>query len=140
MLKMVHGGNDEKNLLPMVRYAQETGNDAICKAVILSHLGEPDCPDVQAVKRANADATTVLRDIGVHARTLVQLLDVRTQEGKDMTLNMLVKDWRSTSASAPQWYVSCLFPSSKMLLTLLRLLIQCAGQPTGKRRPVSGRL
>lgn len=106
MLKMVHGSNDEKNLLPMVRYAQCSGNDAVCKAIILKHLGEPDCPDVRTVVRENEGTTTVSRDIGVHARTLVQLLDVRTQEGRDMTLNMLVKDWRSTSSSAPQWYVT----------------------------------
>jgi hypothetical protein len=106
MLKMVHGTSTEQLLLPMIRYAQESGNDALCKAIILKHLGEPNCPDVLQVRKENEGITTVPRDVGSHAKTVLELLSIRLQEGKDMTMAMLVKDWRATKTSnAPQWYV-----------------------------------
>jgi len=103
MLKMVHGTSSEHLLLPMIRYGQESGNDAVCKAIILKHLGEPNVPDVHIVQKENEGVTTTRRDVGSHARTVVQLLELRLSKGEDTTMAMLVKDWRSTAASAPQW-------------------------------------
>lgn len=105
MLKMVHGTSSEHLLWPMIRYGQETGNDAVCKAIILTHLGEPNAPDPVRVCKENEGVATTRRDVGLHAQTVVRLLEQRLSEGKDMTMAMLVKDWRSTSTSAPQWQV-----------------------------------
>jgi hypothetical protein len=103
MLKMVHGTSSEHLLYPMIRYAQQSGNDAICKAIMLTHLGEPNVPDVMQVVKENEGIATTPRDVGTHAQTLVKLLSLRIDEGKDMTMAMLVKDWRSTGVAAPQW-------------------------------------
>ena len=103
MLKMVHGTSSEHLLLPMIRYGQASGNDAVCKAIILKHLGEPNIQDPLLVEKENEGITTMRREVGSHAQTVVQLLEQRLSEGKDMTMAMLVKDWRSTAASAPQW-------------------------------------
>jgi hypothetical protein len=103
MLKMVHGTSSEHLLYPMIRYAQQSGNDAICKAIMLTHLGEPNVPDVMQVVKENEGIATTPRDVGTHAQTLVKLLSLRIGEGKDMTMAMLVKDWRSTGVAAPQW-------------------------------------
>lgn len=101
MYKLVHGTNSEHLLFPMIRYGQHSGNDALCKAVLLTHLGEPNPPDLAPIVAANDGVSTYQRDVGAHVKAMVRLLQQRTQEGKDMTLNMLVKDWRSTSESAP---------------------------------------
>jgi hypothetical protein len=98
---MVHGSANEDLLLPMVRYAQESGNDAICKAIMLTHLGEPDCPNIQEVKANNANETTYERDVGVHAQILVKLLDLRLRQGSNITPTMLAKDWRTKSIDTP---------------------------------------
>lgn len=98
---MVHGTSSERLLLPMVRYAQASGNDALCKAIILKHLGEPDCPDVHQVEIENEGITTYRRDVGIHAKTVVQLLHLRITQGSNVTANMLVKDWRTIGANTP---------------------------------------
>jgi hypothetical protein len=137
---MVHGTSSEHLLWPMIRYAQESGNDPICKAIMMKHLGEPDAPDVMDVVSANEDIVTTRRDVGQHAKTLVRLLHLLIQDGRDVTMAMLVKDWRSTAATAPQWYVVWI---SKFPLTILSLLTlwnhsnpvqyQRKGQPTRKK-------
>lgn len=111
MLKMVHGTSSEHLVWPMVRYAQQSGNDAICKAVLLTHLGEPNTPDVMQVVSENEGIVTERRDVGKHAKTVVELLHLRVQQDANVTMAMLVKDWRNTGAGAEQWYVcimSCL--------------------------------
>ena len=102
---MVHGTSSEHLLWPMVRYAQQSGNDPICKAIILTHLGEPNAPDVMQVVNENEGIATIRRDVGTHAKTLVQLLNELIMDGRDITMAMLIKEWRSTSATAAQWYV-----------------------------------
>lgn len=101
MLKMVHGSSSEHLALPMIRYAQESGNDAVCKAIILTHLSEPNAPDILQVQNEHEGATTVPRDVGKHAQAAVRLLDAHLSEGDNMTMNMLVKEWRTTAESAP---------------------------------------
>ena len=103
MLKMVHGSSSEQLLWPMVRYAQQTGNDAVCRAILMKHLGEPDSVDVLEVCRQNDGTTTERRDVGKHAQTVVRLLALRMREGQDVTQAMLVKDWRAKPDKAEQW-------------------------------------
>jgi hypothetical protein len=103
---MVHGTSSEHLLWPMIRYAQQSGNDPICKSIILTHLGEPNIPDVMSIVKVNEGISSTPRDVGRHAQTVVKLLSLRIREGKDMTLAMLVKEWRCNGASAPQWYVT----------------------------------
>lgn len=98
---MVHGTSSEKLLLPMIRYAQASGNDALCKAIILKHLGEPDCPDVKQVDQDNDGITTIRKEVGVHAKTVVQLLHLRIQQNAKMTIAMLTKEWRTIGANTP---------------------------------------
>lgn len=78
----------------MVRYAQANGNDAICKSIILSKLGEPNIQPVAEVDVANASITTDDRDVGRHAQTVTQLLQQKMNENEKLTLPMLVKEWR----------------------------------------------
>jgi hypothetical protein len=87
----------------MIRYAQQSGNDEICKAIILTHLGEPNGPNMLAVLKDNEGTSSTPRDVGTHAQTVVKLLSLRMSERKDMTLAMLVKEWRGTGPSTPQW-------------------------------------
>jgi hypothetical protein len=105
MLKMVHGTSSEHLVWPMVRYAQQSGNDPICKAILLTHLGEPNAPDVMKVVADNEGIVTKRRDVGKHAKTVVQLLHKCMQNDDNVTMSMLVKEWRSTGAAASQWYV-----------------------------------
>jgi len=103
MIKMVHGSSSERILWPMVRYAQASGNDSVCKAIILKNLAEPNCPDVTEVQRANDGITTDPRDVGKHAKTVTQLLYERSQDGDLLTLPMLVKEWRTKPDNASPW-------------------------------------
>jgi hypothetical protein len=105
LFKMVHASKEaERMLVSMIRYGQQCGNDAVCKAIILNNLGEPDRPNLDQVMRDNADTTTLSRDVGWHAQTLLKLLLLRTQEGTRMTMAMLVRDWRASPSTAEQWY------------------------------------
>jgi hypothetical protein len=104
MLKMVHGSSGENLLWPMIRYAQAGGNEEICRAVILTHLNEP-LMDVDELFRRYDGEINDPRDVGLHCKTATELLNTRQQEGAELTLAQLVKEWRSKSADAPQWYV-----------------------------------
>lgn len=92
MIGMIEG--KEGGFWPMVRYAQANGNDAICKSIILSKLGEPNIQPVAEVDVANASITTDDRDVGRHAQTVTQLLQQKMNENEKLTLPMLVKEWR----------------------------------------------
>jgi hypothetical protein len=98
---MVHGTSSERLLLPMIRYAQASGNDELCKAIILTHLGEPNCPDVKQVEIDNEGITTIRREVGKHAQTVVRLLYLRLQHNAKITVAMLTKDWRTSGANTP---------------------------------------
>jgi len=98
---MVHGSSSENLALPMIRYGQESGNDAVCKAIILTHLGEPNAPDFLRLRKEHEGVTTIPRDVGKHAQAVVRLLDEHLSQGDNMTMAMLVKEWRTTSDDAP---------------------------------------
>lgn len=103
MIKMVHGTSGYQLFWPMVRYAQASGNDAICRSIVLNHLGEPGVPVASEVQKQNDGITTEPRDVGRHAQTLVRLLELKTQQGEDLTLPMLVKEWRMKPDKAAPW-------------------------------------
>ena len=88
----------EENLMPMVRYAQASGNDAVCKAIILDNLGEPNAPNPVQVQKNNDGQTTETRDVGVHGQIVARLVQDAAQDGCNVTMSMLVKQWRSTGA------------------------------------------
>jgi hypothetical protein len=100
---MVHGTAGSQLFWPMVRYAQASGNDAVCRAIILNHLGEPGAVNATEVQKQNDGITTEPRDVGRHAQCVVRLLQLKVQEGEDLTLSMLVKEWRMKPDNAPQW-------------------------------------
>lgn len=98
MIKMVHG--DSRGAMPafwqMVRYAQESGGDAVCRAIILAALGEQDIVDIKTARQQGENsAFCERRDVGPHAKTVTQLLQTKISYGEKVTLNMLVKDWRA---------------------------------------------
>lgn len=127
MLKMVHGTSGESLLWSMVRYAQASGNDAICRAIMMAHLGEPICDDIEAFCKQFDGTVTDPRDIGRHGQVVTRLLLSRLEEGEKTTVPMLVKEWRSRSP--PPWLVLKVVRSSPVfrcsLLTVL-FLLQCA--------------
>lgn len=91
---MIHGESCEGSFWPMVSYAQASGNDAVCKAIILKKLNEPNSPDVAEVTQQNDGITNRVVQVGPHAWTVAKLLQVKTQNGELVTLTMLVKEWR----------------------------------------------
>ena len=99
MICMIHGQNGEHAFWTMVRYAQASGNDPVCKAIILKSLGEPNSPDVNAILDENNGITTDEKDVGVHAKTVTELLRYKANRGDDVTVPMLVKEWRSRDTS-----------------------------------------
>jgi len=104
MLKMVHGSKSESLLWPMVRYGQVSGNDEVCRGIIMAHLGEP-IGDVDEMCRKYDGIQTDLRDVGVHGQTVARLLHSKQQECQDVTVAMLVKEWRAKPEKAAPWYV-----------------------------------
>lgn len=101
MLKMVHGSQGESLLWPMVRYAQASGNDDVCRAILMAHLGEPICDDIEALARQFDGDVTERRDVGRHCQAVARLLSLQENGDKGVTVAMLVKEWRSKSP--PQW-------------------------------------
>jgi hypothetical protein len=105
MMKMVHGTSSEPLLRPMIRYSQEFGSDEVCKAIMLRHLGEPNCPDIEQLQRDHEGQTTTSREVGLHTQGVAEILRLKNQQGKKMTMAKLVQAWRSRSDDLPQWYV-----------------------------------
>lgn len=100
MMKMIQGSTGENMFWPMVQYGQASGNDAVCRAIILASLGEPNAPNALQVQKENDGVVTDPRDVGKHAKTVAQLLRDRVEDGDLLTLPMLVKEWRAKPANA----------------------------------------
>ena len=102
MLCMIHGDNSEGSFWSMVRYAQTSGNDFVCRNLILRVLGEEQTNKNNVDIEASKNETTEERDVTQHAKTALQLVYSSLQRKKDwLTLNKLVQNWRSTSNNAP---------------------------------------
>lgn len=102
-IKMVHGTCSGDLLYPMVRYAQQAGNDAVCRAILLKHLGEEGALDPAEVIRRHEGITTERRDVGRHAVTVLKILQAKNTEGEPMALTKLVTEWRAKGKKALQW-------------------------------------
>jgi ATP-dependent DNA helicase Q1 len=76
----------EENLWPMIRYAQAHGNDAVCKAIMLDNLGEPNAPNPTQVQRENDGLTTDTRNVGTHGQTVTRILHEKCLVGDDVTM------------------------------------------------------
>lgn len=103
LICMIHGDNGEHTFWNMARYAQASGSDAVCKGIILKSMGEPDAPDVEPLMEADDGVVTELKDVTAHAKTVMTLLQQKILDGHDLTLPMLVKEWRSKKDPV-DWY------------------------------------
>lgn len=106
MIKMIHGESTEALFKSMARYGQRFGSDPICRATILQSLGEADAQNyAQMLKRYDTthndnDGSASLKDVSAHAKTLLQLLFLRQDD--NVTMAMLLKDWRAKPDGAPE--------------------------------------
>jgi hypothetical protein len=100
---MVHGTKGEALLWPMVRYAQASSDDAVCRAILMRHLGEPVVEDMESLLRRYDGTHTERREVGRHCQTAAKLLAQNQELGEKMTMPMLIKEWRSKSKSSPKW-------------------------------------
>lgn len=111
MIKMVHGeaNNAENMFYVMVRYAQRFGTDRVCRSTMLESLGEDSDQQHGRLLRSYDTTDTIpnaqaeRKDVTSHAQTLLQLLFLRQDD--NVTMSMLVKDWRAKPDGAPEWYV-----------------------------------
>lgn len=107
MAKMVHGESQGsvEAFWQMTRYAQATGADTLCRTIILSALGEASLNEDSARERETQDGTSISdrRDVGKHAKTATRLLQHKISQGERVTLNMLVKEWRTKPENAARW-------------------------------------
>ena len=95
MLGMVHGEQSSQLTWTMIKYAQQFGNDAVCRAILLQNLGEPH-DGMEATLQA-FHASTTSRDVLAHSQTVLQLLYAMQDE--QVTMPMLVKEWRRSKTS-----------------------------------------
>ena len=98
---MVHGESQSAEIAfgNMVHYAQASGSDAVCRAIINTNMGERGY-DVSAAKLEEEKLGLLeRRDVGKHALTMVRIL----QEKNRQTLPQIVKEWRTKPENALQW-------------------------------------
>lgn len=69
----------------------------------MAHLGEPICDDIDALCRKYDGIVTEQRDVGLQCQNVARLLHQRNNEGTDLTISQLVKEWRSKADDIPQW-------------------------------------
>jgi superfamily II DNA helicase RecQ len=85
MIRMVHGESSE--------------------SLLMHHLGEANNSQLlltQALAAEEAhDDVVHTKEVTAHAKTLLQLLYLKQED--NVTLAMLVKEWRAKPASSPEW-------------------------------------
>lgn len=104
MIRMVYGESSESLFMHMVQYAQRYGTDQLCRAQLLHHLGDKVKSEVTQLLDSPEEANhgfIQTRNVASHAKTLLQLLF--SKQSENLTLPMLVKEWRAKPASAPDW-------------------------------------
>lgn len=109
VLCLIHGMHSEGTFWSMVRYAQASGDDRLCRALILSILGEPGARNVSDILKAGCEGTEQ-RDVGRHgqvvARMVVDAAGSAASSGRrrrakdDLTLSKLLLAWRSKDPAA----------------------------------------
>lgn len=98
-LGMIHGERTEIAFWSMARYAQMHGDDALCKRIILSNLGEPGSEKIEdVINSGGANSTTEEREIGMFCKDLVKMIH---DSGRDMTMTQIVQIWRSKGKDTP---------------------------------------
>jgi len=103
MLGMVHGEQSSQLTWTMIKYAQHFGSDAVCRAILLQNLGEPDHDLEAALQKWQTDATSApIRDVLSHSKTVLQLLF--SLQDEQVTMAMLLKEWRTNKKEgAAEW-------------------------------------
>jgi len=96
MVQGKQGPTGSNGFYYMMRYAQADGDDALCKKIILSSLGEPGAEGLQALLKNGCDRTES-REVGQHAKVATKLLN---ESSDKMTAAQLVTQWRSKNAPA----------------------------------------
>jgi len=98
-LGMIHGERTEVAFWSMARYAQMHGDDALCKRIILSNLGEPGSERIEdVINSGGANSTTTEREVGSFSKNVVRLI---YEANKDMTMAQIVQTWRSKGKDTP---------------------------------------
>lgn len=110
MIKMIHGERSESLFNIMIRYGQRFGNDTICRMTMLESLGETGESDYAGTLQQYDLSDTIttcsledcgsLKDVTAHAKTLLQLLFL--MEDDNLTMPMLLKEWRAKPDGAPE--------------------------------------
>jgi len=99
MIKMVHNESQgaKEAFYQMIRYAQKCGGNSVCRAIVLTALGESgfDAKAAEQEEQKDDNATWERRDVTKHAITVTKLLQMKVNKGEKVTINMLVKDWRA---------------------------------------------
>ena len=102
MLGMVHGEAGERTFWSMAKYGQASGDDALCRHIILAALGEADESMGNTLREKQEMCTSTIRqEIGAHCQTVTRVVDVLNRAGEDCTINQIVKQckWRSSPIS-----------------------------------------
>jgi ATP-dependent DNA helicase Q1 len=107
MLKMLQSEGPAAKIpfWQMVKYAQESGGDVVCRSVILAALGEPIMDIVEARQREQEGGTSSAerREVGSHCKTVAQLLKWKINQGGNVSMSSLIQDWRAKADKAPPW-------------------------------------
>ena len=98
MVGMIHGEVSEPSFWSMVRYAQEHGNDSMCRRIILSVLGEPGCENINDILTDETSSLTITREVGQYAKDVVRLIQ---ESSKDLTIQQVVALWRGKGKETP---------------------------------------
>jgi len=108
VLCMAHGSHGEPSFWSMVRYGQASGDDALCRGILLSVLGEPGAISVQDLLQEERDGY-VRKDVGRHAQIVTRIVrdcaqnasaaaaanGKRRRTKDDATLSKLMLAWRA---------------------------------------------
>jgi hypothetical protein len=89
----------------MIRYAQAAGTEEVCRAIILTCMGEPRPPSIVDAEQRAEQVVTTRRELGRHAQVAVRIVEAKVQQGENVTMSMLVKEWRTKPDRALDWYV-----------------------------------
>lgn len=91
MLSMTSDQASGDSVWSMIQYGQEHGDDAICRKMILSVLGEPGVDISNSLDNSNTEK----REVGSLAKDVVRLI---SESEKDQTLSQVVSAWRGSNA------------------------------------------
>lgn len=99
MVCMTHEDSSAKLTWTMIKYAQQFGSNAVCWAILLQNLGEPNHNMEAVLQQHHNDVPP--RDVLAHSQTVLQLLYAMQDE--QVTMPMLVKEWRTKPENAQEW-------------------------------------